>query len=273
MSLCIAGIAIAEFPLKSLPGVKTTMIRPTLRRVRWCWIVVALLAGRPNARAATTFEIVHEPSRIPIAKAEDAAQLNEQLEELKRDILSLNTPRFALPGSKTIRVRIKDCGAINAFYSPRDGEILFCHEFLLHINEQLDSRGAWNMQLVKDINAFTLLHEVGHAIAHLYSLPVTGSGEDAADQFATIKLIDFDAPQQALNGVEIFNFFSMAPHYSDPHSSGDKRAYNTRCLLWGKYAATNPAVAGWALPEKAQCPFEYARVDAAWKSLMTTYMR
>lgn len=40
---------------------------------------------------------------------------------------------------------------------------------------------------------FFMLHEVGHALIASYDLPITGSEEDAADQFAAWWLINMGA--------------------------------------------------------------------------------
>lgn len=96
---------------------------------------------------------------------------------------------------------------------------------------------------------FTLLHEFGHAIIDHFPIPVFGLEEDAADQIATIIMIqryDMDVDPMAVSRLlavssewleEWLEEERKTPRnahaYWDSHSLAIQRFYNVNCLLFG----------------------------------------
>jgi hypothetical protein len=85
------------------------------------------------------------------------------------------------PFTRPVTVRLGRCGEVaEAVWKDDVGEILLCDELLSHALAFADEP----LPIVRYIVA----HEVGHASADLFGIPVAGSGELDADQFAAVLL-------------------------------------------------------------------------------------
>lgn len=138
---------------------------------------------------------------------------------------------------------------------------------------------------------FTILHEVGHALIHQFSLPVFGLEEDAADQIATTSMIlkhgadvDVEAIDQLLavsaewlseweqETIEV----GSSHAFWDSHSLAIQRFYNVNCLLFG----ANPDELGFlfdtdALPAERgfDCDQNYAQALHAYRWMVDVHGR
>ena len=81
-----------------------------------------------------------------------------------------------------------ECEEENAFYDPETKKITVCYEIIDWI-EKLNKDEEEKEEITKNILTFFILHEIGHALIHLYELPTTGREEDVADQLATFFLL------------------------------------------------------------------------------------
>ena len=105
---------------------------------------------------------------------------------------------------------------------------------------------------------FVLFHEIGHALIHLWHIPVLGREEDAVDAFSTIFMVRFVQDGQiALWGADFFNAVGSGQKYgsvqfADEHSLSPQRAYSIACWVYGsdekKYALPREDP-----PEGARC--------------------
>src|SRR5204862_2007434 len=87
-------------------------------------------------------------------------------------------------------ITFKECGQPNAFYSPK-GTITICHEyydFRLALFKGTGMDDAKAKDFTEGALLFSFMHEFGHALHHELNLPITGRGEDAADEIAAIYL-------------------------------------------------------------------------------------
>ena len=76
------------------------------------------------------------------------------------------------------------------------------------------------------------LHEVGHATFDIIDVPIFGSAEDAADNFATYIVLQFskNQPRRLIVGAAwAWRAYSLAAFASD-HGLPQERYYNLLCL-------------------------------------------
>ena len=88
----------------------------------------------------------------------------------------------------------------------------------------------------------TLLHEAAHAYIYDHKIPVLGKEEDAADNFATLMLIDYieHGDDAAISAADLFSYesddrpeyYDMGD-YIDEHSFDLQRYFSTLCLVYG----------------------------------------
>lgn len=193
---------------------------------------------------------------------------------------------FALP--QDVPVVMRECGEVNAFYDPQAGEISLCYELVEHYaeifmadaqtEEEQEEAGA----SVASATMFTFFHEMGHALIHIYDLPITGREEDAVDQLATLILLQGgeDGENAAIDGANSFvgseeeEMDDLA--FWDEHSLDDQRFYNIVCWIYGKDPeGYQYFVEDETLPaNRAQrCPAEYNRLSTSWESLLDPYVK
>lgn len=186
-----------------------------------------------------------------------------------------------------ITLRTKDCGAVNAFYDPRDKSITFCYELMLHMFNVYKSAGDTdeqaNTRMNKAIN-FIFLHELGHALIDTYELPITANEEDAADRcssYICIEEMGEEGVEWVVAAAEAFYIESKNREIgkgslADEHLLEEQRFFNSLCMIFG----SNPSkysgfVTQGFLPEaRAQrCPSEYARTAKSWESLLEPWRK
>ncbi|MDX2247922.1 MAG: DUF4344 domain-containing metallopeptidase [Bacteroidia bacterium] len=197
----------------------------------------------------------------------------------------INNLNLAIELPQNISILVKPCGEVDAHYDPAEAQILFCDEFFYE-EEQLFSLyyqdQAQFTDAVLGATAFTLFHEIGHALIDQLKLPVLGREEDAADQIATYLLVMSGASEQAFHGGEFFAYLAenYQPGHSfpywDEHGLNEQRFFNITCWLYGydpgRYAFL---VANQVLPlDRAQrCPSESAQSAETMKQLLGPYLR
>ena len=189
--------------------------------------------------------------------------------------------QFRMP--RPLPVRFKECGQPNAFYSPSEHAITLCHEYfdfrhdlfkkagMDEAKSQLHSQGAM---------VFSFMHEFGHALHHELKLPITGRGEDAADEIAAIWLGRLGAKgrQIAARAARAHYESSKLPRhkdiYWDEHSLSMQRVHDILCLLYGADKATyTPIMKALEVPPRrlAKCVRDYGLKLNAWDTLLAPY--
>jgi hypothetical protein len=204
------------------------------------------------------------------------------LEEITADLNS----QIALPGDLTIA--FSECGVVNAFYNPETHAIHMCYELIVRFVELFQPYAKSEEELEKavdDATTFVFYHELGHALADILDLPITGKEEDAVDQLSTFILAEGDDKEEnaAFNGATWFILEAQQRGskvdplaFADEHSLNEQRFYNILCWLYGqdqqRYAFI---VSDGILPEtRAQrCPNEYAKLAKSWGALLTPHMK
>ena len=190
------------------------------------------------------------------------------LEELSAFLSPLKLPR-------TLRVRTKSCGVVNAFYEPPEWTVNMCYEWI-DATEQMapqttSPEGFTRQEVIVGGFVGVILHELGHAVSDLYSLPVLGREEDSADQISGFVMQQFgkDVARTAIKGMAYvwLNYARQgSPAYWDVHSTPGQRFYNFLCIGYGGDPATfQDQVDKWLSKDRVvSCPHEYQQVKNAF---------
>ncbi len=181
-----------------------------------------------------------------------------------------------------IVLRTAHCGEPNASYHPDDRRVTLCYELFQSLSERFAGEPGGEY-LVSGTLVFALMHEIGHALIDVLDLPTTGREEDAADQLATILLL-----QQGPSGDSLafgaVGWFATDAHsgqldslaFADDHGLDLQRVYNIVCWIHGRDPKEYPEIIedGW-LPEhrRDRCPAEYRRLAESWRRLLAPYRR
>lgn len=143
-----------------------------------------------------------------------------------------------------VGVALADCGEQNAFYLPAEKYIVMCRE--------LGTEAEGTIR-------FIVAHELGHAVVHQYGLPVIGSEEAMADEFALLALIDSG---HAGDLVSVAAWFANRPRAEVPHDdhhSPQRRAAVALCFAVG------------VLLEDSECGRRVASAKRAWSRVLLAF--
>jgi hypothetical protein len=129
---------------------------------------------------------------------------------------------------------------------------------------------------------FVFYHELGHGVIHKLDLPVLGREEDAADQLATLMLMD--AGSDAVGGEPVLTAAlgwldswkkrdgeAETSDYFDEHSLDYQRYANIVCLVYGSDPENyGNLVEEWDLPaDRAErCQGDYSSAVSSWDAVM-----
>ena len=191
-----------------------------------------------------------------------------------------------------VEISGKECGVVNAFYSPSQKKITMCYEYvdyLLDMGYDLYGDSTYAEDFAYNVLDGTLMHETGHALVDIYDLPVTGLEEDAVDQFAALMqsrtYTDYGSdyePDYAVGQDMMFDVSTAwnyaaqteTPAYWDVHSLSIQRFYNIACYAYGADPVYNSDLVGDYLPaDRADgCQGEYEKIESSWDRLLEEYM-
>ena len=133
---------------------------------------------------------------------------------------------------------------------------------------------------------FVMLHEMAHATVTEFDLPVLGREEDAADDFAALRLLKVGSTFSHRVLVEAAKGWFLSDRrdrqggeklvFYDEHSLDAVRAYNIVCLVVGSDPGKFKDLANEAkLPAERQetCPKDYTRVSRSWDTVLKPHWR
>lgn len=206
-----------------------------------------------------------------------ALQQSQEFEEIATD---LNT-QLTLP--QNLAVHFQECGESNAFYDPERNKIELCYELIQTYLEIFGDPDPSSIETeAVHVSLFTFFHELGHALIDQYQLPITGSEEDAADEFAALMLLDARDDNAILAALDQFDVDAEAeaeleqlPFWSE-HSLSAQRYYKTACIIYGSNPRAFAELAGSdELPRDRarQCRQEYRRRRNSWDALLSPYLK
>lgn len=159
---------------------------------------------------------------------------------------------FRLPIDVTVRVQ--GCkGVINSWYERENSRptVTICYEYVQHImnNAVMDVTpwGITRQDAMCGQFLFVAAHELGHAFFDIFSVPVFGREEDAADQFAAFFILQLEKSETrrliigaAYAYMDFIKGYKDNPNVSVPlasfssnHGAPEERFYNLLCIAYG----------------------------------------
>jgi hypothetical protein len=203
------------------------------------------IAGAPAAPPHERISIAYEAPKNPEHQKVYELVKQRRVLEILKGILS----PFRLPVDLEIRTVGCD-GVANAYFDHKGGQrtIRMCYEFLQVMLQELpNEEGATRNDALIGQLFLVLLHEAGHAIYDIFEVPVLGSQEDAADQFAGYVMLQFggDRAYRLIRGAahsfrRIIARIKDRPDvtlpltaFANEHSRPERRFYNLTCSAYG----------------------------------------
>lgn len=175
----------------------------------------------------------------------------------------------------------KQCGAPDAHYDRRKRRITLCFETLVAANRFIGREGARMYAYDPMIPTMIVLHEIAHALTDVLQLPVTGSREDLADQFAVLVLTNGRPDPNvtealASSAMFFFQYGELVDRYGgqdadDVHSSGQQRAFDMICLIYGRTG--DQRIVRALKNAVTHCPQRAREVAATWNALLAPHTR
>jgi Putative metallopeptidase len=226
--------------------------------------------------------VVYAESKDPESRA--IVQHYQKSRQIEQWVDVLNS-RVKL--SRNVKVIVKDCGKVNAFYSPADHTVTICNEFTKS-SVALFKQAKYSPQDATEkadlVNGFTFFHEAGHMLINELDLVITGREEDVADQFASFALLNEPefkrqgpamvkaaAQRWRLKGTKVTDKSLM-----DEHPLNDQRVYALLCTLYisdpDGYAPTIGKL-GYTTRRLRKCRKEFRQVNRAWRSLLKPHLK
>jgi hypothetical protein len=156
---------------------------------------------------------------------------------------------FKLPQDITIFTR--SCGMSNAWYV--QGTVTVCYEYLDDIlksmPEETTPEGITQADAIIGQFAYTVAHEMGHALFDILDIPLLGQPEDAADEFAAYMMLELGKEQARrfiLGAAYSYANYLKNPKvtvnriaFADAHSAPLQRYYSWRAdLARGRFSST-----------------------------------
>lgn len=186
-------------------------------------------------------------------------------------------------------IKLQFGAADGPLYDPEPHELQIPYEFLEETKERFakaryEQTGVSVEDAMLDAVQHTLFHELAHALIAMYDLPIVGKEEDAADNLATVLLIEYleDGAEVAISAADLFDLEGeelktlSEEDFWDEHSLDAQRYYTTMCQVFGsdpkKYQSVKTE-AGFDQERAANCPADYELVRDNWFKLLEPIMK
>lgn len=189
---------------------------------------------------------------------------------------------FALPS--TVWIVFAQCGDSLSFYDPDQKKIEICYEFIDNMKNVYSVMDITQDPTSAAINntEFVLYHEIGHALIDTLNIPVTGKEEDAADQLATLMLLENGQNNDAAVFLTAYslgfqgsfrNPFELK--FWDDHSLESQRFFNIMCWLYGQDPVKYKIIVSELMPDdrSQKCSGEYAKMFNSWAQLLRPHFK
>lgn len=188
---------------------------------------------------------------------------------------------FVLP--RNLDVYFAETGKVNAWYDPDEHRVVMTYDFMEFIlNDAIQNKATKEEAVQFTVGAimFTLMHELGHALIGEMDIPVVGREEDAADEFATMILLESGEMGHTIlaNTADWFNVMSRNQKdlaFWDEHSLDQQRLYNVLLLMYGNSPQTYGPYVSLLVPRSrmGKALHEYKIKSHRWDKLLTPYVR
>lgn len=243
------------------------------------------LMNQESVDAKHKVVITYDQATTPTGEAiQQIVSEGKDLEELSAAL----SQRIRMP--QNLSVQFQDLKIYNAFYNPKEKNITMDYWVIAYFANALNNLSELSdedlIEAAENISTFIALHEMGHAFIDLLKLPALGNEEQAADEFATLQLLQTGRGDKAL--VAAITFFSMyyqnqqqqpgtnVIQYSDEHPLDIQRYYNIVSLIYG----SNPAKYKWLVSEglltearAKRSEYDYQEKARRWNEALEEYIR
>jgi hypothetical protein len=242
-------------------------------------------AGDADEAPVNRIRIEYEPPKNPEHQMLYEAIKERQALEMLQHMLS----PFRFPTELTIKTMGCD-GLINSWFK-YDGSVPtvhMCYELLQDIIKMKPENVTPVLRItphdaVVGQFLFWSLHEVGHAVFHIFDVPLLGREEDAADLFAVYMMLQFgkDQAHRWVEGAAYAAHEFVMDHRDNPavtkrlekfssvHGLPEQRFYNGLCLAYGADAMLFADLVESAFLPKMRadnCEHEFRTFDHAFKT-------
>jgi hypothetical protein len=247
-------------------------------------------AGMDQAQV-NNIRITYEPPKNPDHQKLYETLMEHQVLEMMQHMLS----PFRFPVE--VNIRTMGCDGLADFWFSYDDSVPTVHMCYELLQQIMKSKPAEPTPVLKiaphDVVVgqflFWSLHEMGHAVYHIFEVPLFGREEDAADEFAVYLMLHF-GKDQAHRWVEggayaqhqFLEGFKENPevqkrleYFSGIHGTPEQRFYNELCLAYGADPVLFADVVGSGLLPKTRadhCAHEYETFDYAFKSMVRPHI-
>ena len=188
---------------------------------------------------------------------------------------------YKLP--RNMDVVFAETGTVNAWYDPQNHAVIMAYDFVEFMIKDAVANKPTEQEAIQYATGailFTLMHEMGHALIGEMDVPVVGREEDAADEFATMILLDCGDQGHEILGSAADWFGTMSRHqkelaFWDEHSLDQQRLFNILLLMYGHSPEKYGSIVSTAIPKNrmAKALYEYKIKEHRWDKLLTPYTR
>jgi len=200
-----------------------------------------------NTERTNRISIEYVPPKTPgLQQVYDLLKQRHALETLQQIFAPFRFP-------EELKITTKECGQLNAWYGREAGKpvLTLCYELLQHFWQALprDTTPAGITRTDAAVGQFFWLatHEMGHVVFDLYSVPLFGHEEDAADNFAAYIMLQFGKERaRRLIAGAAWQFKQYIADYrtkplvkvqlgdfSSNHGQPEQRFFNLMCMAYG----------------------------------------
>jgi hypothetical protein len=221
------------------------------------------------------------------------AEINERFKQqhFLESIADELNATIAIP--ENVAITFRECGVPNAFWDPQSRSINMCYELMAQMAQDFREVARTPEELNRMVSGamtFAFIHELGHCLIDVLSLPSTGREEDAVDQLSTFVLVALngeEGEQMAIRGALYWaiQYDRIAKSgktagelnmvWADEHSMSAQRFYNIVCWVYGHNPEKYTRMINNPLPEQraVRCPTEYTKLATSWLKLLKPYLK
>ncbi|WP_240352434.1 DUF4344 domain-containing metallopeptidase [Agarivorans sp. Alg241-V36] len=232
-------------------------------------------------QGAANIRIVMQPA---VSQADKESRALIKRSKVNQHFSQLVDQLFNFRQAVTLEYGIND----GPLYDPNAHGIYIPYAFVdetLHFfssNNYQKQYGVSAEEAAIDTLLHTLLHELGHAYITDQKIPILGKEEDAADNLATIVLLNYVelGDEVAISAADMFAFesedkpkFYELSEYINEHSFDLQRYFSTLCLVYGSNPKRYPKLlneidTNYLAERQEFCIQQYQQTNQSWHTYL-----